>query len=136
MIPATVNYFAVFIAAVASMFLGGLWYSPMLFGKLFMKESKRKEKDMKNAHPTKAYAITFLTTLITAYILAHFVDYVEATTVTSAFLLAFWVWLGFYATTATGSVLWENKSWSLYFLNVSYHLVALAIMAVILTLWV
>ena len=136
MITPTINYLAVFVAAVVSIVLGAFWYSPVLFGKIWMQGSKMSEKDIKKGHVTKAYVITFITALVTAYILALFLDYLEASTISAAFIGAFWIWLGFYATTATGPILWENKPWTLYFLNVGYHLVALILMAVILTLWV
>ena len=89
MITPTINYLAVFVAAVATMVLGSLWYSPMLFGKIFMKECKMSEKDKKNGMKgmTSNYIIMFGTALVTAYILAHFVDYVEATSVSAALML-------------------------------------------------
>lgn len=34
-----------------------------------------------------------------------------------------------------GVVLWEGKSWKLWFLNNAYHLVVLTVMGVILALW-
>ena len=137
MITPTINYLAVFIAAVATMVLGSIWYSPMLFGKIFMKECKMSEKDKKNGMKgmTSNYIIMFGTALVTAYILAHFVDYVEATSLSAALMLAFWIWLGFYATSELGSVLWEQKSMKYYAMNVGYHLVNLGIIATILTLW-
>ena len=41
-----INYLAVLIAALASYVLGALWYSPVLFGKLWMKLSKIDPKNM------------------------------------------------------------------------------------------
>ncbi len=32
-----INYWAVVLAAVAAFVVGALWYSPLLFGKLYMK---------------------------------------------------------------------------------------------------
>ena len=32
-----INYLAVGVAALATFFLGALWYSPLLFGKLWLK---------------------------------------------------------------------------------------------------
>jgi len=84
----------------------------------------------------KSYIIAFATSLVTAYVLAHFVDYLEATSFTGAFLTAFWIWLGFFVTTQMGSVLWEKKSWTLYILNIAYSLVSLMVMAIIVALWV
>jgi len=35
-----VNIYAVILAAFSSFMLGGLWYSPLMFGKLWMNENK------------------------------------------------------------------------------------------------
>ena len=137
MIIPTINYLAVFVAAVASIVIGSFWYSPVLFGKIWMRESKiSMPKKVDKAEMSKTYIIALGTSLVTAYILAHFVDYVEVTTMSTALVLAFWIWLGFYVTTEMGAVLWEKKSWTMYLVKVGYHLVNLGVMATILALWV
>ena len=50
-------------------------------------------------------------------------------------IVAALIWIGFMATKALGGVLWEEKSWKLYFLNVSYDLVSLVAMGVIIGAW-
>ena len=133
-----INYFAVLGASVASIVLGFLWYGP-LFGKQWlqlMKFDKKKMSGMKNKGMGKTYAVMIVGTLVTSYVLAHFVDYLDATAIAGALQAAFWIWLGFVATVMLGTVLWEGKSWRLYFLNAAYWLVNLAVMAVILAVWV
>lgn len=134
----TVNYLAVLVSAIAAMVVGFLWYGP-LFGKLWiglMGITKKQMEEGKKKGMGKSYAILFVSSLVFAYILAHFVKYLSAATVGDAISAAFWIWLGFIATIALGSVLWEGRPWKLYFLNVAYQFVALAIQAIILTLWV
>ena len=52
-IEANINYMAVIVSAAANFLLGWLWYSPMLFGKQWMKMmgfdklSKAQQADMK-----------------------------------------------------------------------------------------
>ena len=84
----------------------------------------------------KAYALTFLTSLIMAYVLAHFISYVQAKTIADGAVLGFWLWIGFFATTQLGMVLWENKPVKLYVINTLHYLVTLAVMAAILAVWV
>ena len=131
-----INYLAVLVAAVASMVIGGLWYS-VLFGKQWMKLMGFKAEDMSKMKTTakQSYAIGFLSSLVMSYVLAHFVDYTGSMTVVAGLQLGFWVWLGFTATLQLGSVLWEGKSWRLFFLNTAHSLVSLLAMAVILAVW-
>lgn len=134
----SINYLAVLVAAIASMVIGGVWYSPMVFGKLWMKLSGLDEKALeegKKKGMAKMYAVAFLGTLVMSYVLAHFVDYAGATDLVSGLQLGFWVWLGFIATVLLGSVLWEGKSVKLYLLNNAHYVVSLLVMSVILAMW-
>lgn len=47
----------------------------------------------------------------------------------------FLIWFGFIATTKLSSVLWEGRSWKLYFLNNAHSLVQLLIFSTILVSW-
>mgnify|MGYP001611288200 CR=1 FL=1 len=134
----SINYLAVLIAAIASMVIGFLWYGP-LFGKKWMQLmnfDKKKIDEAKKKGMGKIYALAFLTTLIMSYVLAHFVDYVEAKTIADGIVLGFWVWIGFLATTQIGSVLWEGKPVKLYLINTLHYLVSLAVNGAILAVWV
>jgi len=133
-----VNMWAVLVAAVASMVVGSLWYSPILFGKKWTKlmgwDSPEKMALMKQG-AGKAYTVMFLSSIIMAYVLAHFVQLVPAVTESDALQLAFWVWLGFVATVGIGNVLFEKRPFGLFLINSLYYLVNISVMACILTLW-
>lgn len=138
MAPVAVNYLAVLVAALASMVIGFLWYSPVLFGNAWQKlmgwsEKQAKEKTAKMG---PAYLVALIGALVTAYVLAHLVTYLDVKTWQDALMLAFWTWLGFIATTGLSMVLWEGKPIKLYLINVGYSLADLVAMALILTYWV
>ncbi len=137
-IQVTVNYLAVLAAAVASMVVGFLWYGP-LFGKMWMQLmnfDKKKIDEAKKKGMGKTYVLAYLAALVTSYVLALFVDYAKAKTIMDGAVLGFWVWIGFFATTQLGMVLWENKPMKLYLLNTLHYLVTLAVMGAILAVWV
>ena len=131
-----VNYFAVIAAAVASMAVGMIWYGP-LFGKAWMKIQGITKKSMKGMKLKPAQAMTggFIVSLVTAYVLAHFVGSVQATTIGAASRLAFWLWLGFAMPITIGSYLWENKPFKLFLINGAHWLVSLIVMASVLAIW-
>ena len=133
----SINYLAVLAATVVSMVIGFLWYGP-LFGKAWMQMmnfDKQKMQEMKKKGMGKAYALTFVTSLIMGYVLAHFVGYVQATTIVDGIVLGFWLWIGFFATTQLGVVLWEGKPVKLYMIKTLNELVTLAVMGAILAVW-
>ena len=133
----TINIMAVIAAAMAGHLLGAVWFSQKAFGKAWMEGSGQHPKPQ-DAHPKmgKLLAMSFLGTLVTSYILAHFVDYVAATDASGALSLAFWTWLGFFATSTLGSVLWDCKKSSWWLVMNGYYFVQLSIMSLILALWV
>ncbi len=97
MIAPTINYFAVIAAVIANQAIGFTWYGP-LFGKLWRGLSGISEKqaaEQKKKGMGSTFAIAALGSFVMAFVLAHFVDYVEATTIGGAVQLAFWLWLGF-----------------------------------------
>ena len=77
----------------------------------------------------------FITSLITAYVLAHFVSIVTVAGITGAWQLAFWVWFGFMMTVTAGSYLWEGKPLRLFVLNAAEQLVAIFLIALVLVMW-
>lgn len=130
----TINYLAVLAAAVANMVIGFLWYGPV-FGKIWVKLmgfTPEKMEEMKKKPMGKSYAIMFISSLVMAYVLAYFLAALDVSDTFGAVQFVFWAWLGFIATVVVSTVLWEGKSWQLYFFNVAYYLVSLSAMAKIL----
>ena len=133
----TINVLPVFVSAFVGMFIGFFWFSA-LFGKVWMRENKITRKEMEQAKKKgmgKTYVLAFICVFVTAYVLAHFMQYLALTTVSEAAQLAFWIWLGFFATTQLGMVLWDNKSWTLYFITTLHYLVVLIAMSAVLAVW-
>lgn len=130
-----INYLAILVSAVAQMVVGSVWYSPVLFGRTWMKAVGKTETEIKKSAKGGAYFWAFIASLVTAYVLAFAVQVVEATTITDAILLGFWLWLGFVVTTSAGVQIFEGRPLKLFILNTGYYLVSLIIMTIILTMW-
>ena len=133
------NYIALLVAAIASMILGMIWYSPGVFGNLWMKLSGMTTKQIqegKKKGMTGPMIIAFIASLVTAYVLARFGELIEAINFGDAVNLAFWAWLGFIGTTTLSMVLWEGKPAKLWWLHNACSLLNLIIMSAIVILWV
>ena len=132
-----INYPAVIVATILHFILGGIWYG-LIFGNKFiqlMGWTDSQLKQIQSQSNGKEYLIAFLSSLILVYILAHFVQYTNARSVTGGMQTAFWLWLGFVATTQIATVIFEGRSLGLYLLNIGYQLVACAIAGIVLALW-
>jgi hypothetical protein len=128
----SINYLAVFVAALSSFVIGGLWYS-LLFGKAWMVENNFDEEDMKNGHMGKIFGGAFILSLIISIVLVLFLGpdrngMIGASAGFTAGL--FWV-----ATAMGITYLFERKSIKLFFINAGYHVVTFTLMGFILGIW-
>jgi len=130
------------VAAIIAFVVGGLWYSPLLFGNLWMKLSgitqKQVEKAKKNggmAGMWKSYLGMLLATIVTSYVVAYFVKALGASTATDGAMIGFWLWLCVAAPLQLNSVVWEGKPFKLYLLQTGHVLVELGIIGAIVAAW-
>jgi hypothetical protein len=133
-----INYPAVIVAALVHYILGGLWYSPLLFGNKFLQivpwTPEQKAQVEANAH-VKELVIAFVMSLVLVYILAHFVQYTKAKSWRDGIETAFWLWLGFIVSTQLATVVFELRPLGLYLINIGYQLVGCVLAGVILAVW-
>ena len=133
----TINYLAVFVAGLVSFGIGWVWYSPSVFGTLWMQGGRMDTAMMeasKKKMPLMAGA-AFIAQLIAAYVIAHFLPLLGIMDVTGALQFAFWVWLGLTAVPMLGMVLWEMKSLGYYAITAGYWLIGFGVISSILVLW-
>ncbi|MFD1256756.1 DUF1761 domain-containing protein [Mucilaginibacter terrae] len=129
----TLNYPAIFIAALSGFALGGLWYSPLLFANAWMKDSNLTPNDIAKGNKVKIFGFTAFFFVIMAFNLAMFLNDAKtdaAWGATAGFLAGIWT----FSAIAIHS-LFELKCWRLIFINGGYSIVALTIMGAILGAW-
>lgn len=128
----TLNYFAVLVAALSSFVIGGLWYSPFLFGKAWMAEHGFKDDDLQGG-TGKTFGISFLLSLVIAFNLAAFLG--PDATISWGLTAGALAGIGWVATAIGITYLFERRSMRLFLINAGYHAVAFTIMGGILGLW-
>lgn len=134
------NWLAILVAAISTVVVGFLWYSPLLFAKPWMREmgydpnDKAKTEEMKkSAGP--AYAGSMVASLISAFTLALILHGLRAEDLHFGLMASFHIWLGFVATVQFTDALFTKKSMKLFAINTGYQLVCYLVMGTILTLW-
>ncbi len=136
-----INYLAVLVAAVINMVLGFAWYSPSLFGNVWMRLSGRTMADLEAGKKKMVpnMIIASVLAFVMAYVFAHVtvfaMDYTQTFGVVGGLVSGFWNWLGFILPVSAGAALWDGKSWKLVALTSGYYLVLLLINGVILATW-
>ncbi|HKV45157.1 MAG TPA: DUF1761 domain-containing protein [bacterium] len=131
-----VNWLAVLVAAIVSFIVGGIWYSPGLFGKQFMALAGAKMGDMRGKTPPPSLLVgAFIVALITSSVLAKVIVWTQSGTVLQGAKIGFWMWLGFIATTRAGEYLFTGRPTRLYLITSGHNLVALLITGALLAAW-
>lgn len=129
-----INHIAVFVCAIFNLALGALWYSPFLFYKAWLSETKLTEEQLAKQSPAKTYGLAFLFSLIISYNLAFFLGNANtdaAWGATAGFLAGFgWSTLIFAII-----ALFEQRSWRYIFINGGFITVYFTIIGFILGIW-
>lgn len=96
-----VNMVGVLLAAASSMAVGMIWYNERIFGRAWLKMAKI---DPKNGSMLWSMGSALVSSLVMAFVLAHFTSFAHHVTLhdnlgnsflLDAILTATWAWLGF-----------------------------------------
>jgi hypothetical protein len=135
-----VNLWSVLTAAIATMVVGFVWYSPLLFARPWMvemgydPEDKARMEAMRRS-AGKSYAISFVASLVSAFVLGKIIDATTVNTALYGMKIGFAIWLGFVTTVQLTAKLFGNQSTKLYLINTGYQLVCYLAMGAILARW-
>jgi hypothetical protein len=128
-----INWLAVIAATFAAFILGGLWYSPLLFGKAWQRLTGLSDEVLASGNPAVIYGASFILALIASAMFAMFLGPRPP--------LAFGLGAGFSAglcwvATSFGiNGLFERKPVALIAMNGGYHTVQFTLIGLILALW-
>ena len=129
----TVNWIAVLVAGISAFVLGGVWYSPALFGKAWMTENNMTVDDVKKGNKGKIFGWSFILSLVMAANLGMFINTPEMNLsqgILYGLLTGLWIFCGIAIV-----ALFEHKSVKYIFINGGYMLVALGLMGAIIGIW-
>ncbi|HVQ37136.1 MAG TPA: DUF1761 domain-containing protein [Pyrinomonadaceae bacterium] len=130
----SINYLAVLVAALSTFILGGLWYSPMLFGKAWMRANNFTDADVQSFSKARMFGWSFVFSLVMALNLAMFLAG-PTTNLTWGLAAGALAGVGWVAMAVAIIGLFENKSWAYIIINGSYMTVAFTVMGAIIGVW-
>ena len=107
------------LAALSAFLLGGLWYSPLLFGKVWQREAGLSDEQLQAANKVRIFGVSFILCLLAA------IAFSMVITPEASFFMAFHSGVGvglFWVATSFGvNYLFELKSLKLWLINAGYH---------------
>ncbi len=127
------NLLAVVVAALSSFLVGGLWYSPALFGTVWNREAGRGPKGETGGHPARVFGVSFLFSLIAAYLFAWLLG--PNPPLHIALHHGLLVGAGFVAASFGINYQFANRSFKLWLVDGGYHTVQFVLFGLVLGLW-
>jgi fluoride ion exporter CrcB/FEX len=131
----TVNYWAVLVAAVVYMILGALWYSPALFGKIWMKGIGKTKEQVKADAWAGNYIIAIVGSFLACYGIARLMIMTGRTDISDGVTIAVLVGVCFMMTTFSINDTFERRPAGLTLINILYHLVGFIVAGFIIGIW-
>ena len=130
----TINYLAVLVAALSTFILGGLWYSPLLFGRAWMRANNFTDADLQTFSKARMFGWSFVFSVVMSLNLAMFLAG-PTTKVTWGMSAGALTGLGWVAMAIAIVGVFENKSWIYILINGGYMTVAFTVMGAIIGAW-
>lgn len=131
----SINFLAVIVATIVSMVLGALWYS--VFSKPWMSALGINLNDIEEARlsMTSAYIASTVCSLILAVSFAFLVSALNVRYIVVGVAMGAFVWVGFNFTSMLKLVFWEDRPWSLLFIDGGYDLINFMLVGGIVAGW-
>lgn len=128
-----INYLAVIMAGLSAFLLGGLWYAPPLFGRIWQRAAGLSDEDLKKGSQVAIFGGALLLSLLAAFVFAMFLGPKPS--------LALGLGAGFSAGlcwAAAGcwiTYLFERRPLALFLVNGGYLTLMFTLFGLILGLW-
>jgi hypothetical protein len=128
----SINFLAVVVAALSSFLIGGLWYSPILFARAWMRETGLSEEELGKG-AGRAFGGAFVLSLIVALNLAMLLG--GKASITDGLTYGALAGVGFSAAPLAIIFLFERRSTALICIDGGYQIVAATAMGLVLGAW-
>ena len=127
------NWLAILVAAVSAFILGGLWYSPLMFVKRWMKETGITQESAKKNNMLKVFGLSFILSLTASFFLAMFIG--AGAGAGFGALAGFMAGIGWVFTYMGIIYLFESRTLAHFLINAMYSVASLTIMGFIIGIW-
>jgi hypothetical protein len=128
-----INWLSVIISALVAFAIGGLWYSPVLFGKVWQTELKLSDERIKSSNMPLIFGSTFILNIIGAMVLDMFIG--KSGTLSTGIIAGLLVSIAWVSTSLGINYLFSRKSLKLFLIDAGYFVTFFTVMGAILGAW-
>lgn len=132
------NPLAIVLCIFLNMVVGALWYSPLLFGNIWLKliqQNQQQARDITAQEARAAMSLSVIPASVLMICLALVLSLAGASTVIDGLALGTLIAIGIIGMSFTNLILFEERPVSLVIINVGYPFVVFNLAACILVLW-
>lgn len=126
-----INFLVVPIIGIAAFSLSGLWYSSLVFGKIWKLYRLVPNPDI----PRWTIIVAPLRELSVCYVIAYLIVRMDIKDWKVTARLMLMLWFAFHAVGMAGAILWDNMQWQLGAVHAGDWLMKMLFMGITLTLW-
>lgn len=130
----SINYLAVLVSSAVFFGIGSLWYTPILFGNIWLKEVGITPDDAAKGDVAKTMGLGFLAIFLMTLTLAMFLRDSGYSVMEGARWGAY-AGIGFSSAIVVLNAAYEGKSWTYIAINAGYAIVGLTLSGAILRAW-
>jgi Protein of unknown function (DUF1761) len=128
-----INYLAATAAAISTFLVGGLWYSPLLFGKVWQRETGLSDQQLANSNMARIFGAALLLSLVAAFVFALFLG--PRPSMPLGLGAGFSAGLCWVASSIGITYLFARRSFKLFLIDGGYHTVQFTMIGIVLALW-
>jgi Protein of unknown function (DUF1761) len=132
--PANVNWLAVLVSTISSFIIGAIWYSRVLFGKVWAKSNNLTDEQIRAGNKAKIFGVSFLCIFFAAVNLGFFLADPSINAMTGTFY-GFLTGFGWVLPAFGVVAMFELKSWTWILINGFYWVVSFTVMGLIFGVW-
>lgn len=114
-----ISWLAVALCGVATLVIGGVWYSPLLFAKAWQREAGLSDETLRSGNVAMRFGATFLIGIVAGAAFAMFIG--NAMTVGQATAAGACAGIAWVAASFGINYLFEHRSLKLWLINGGYH---------------
>ncbi|MBX7045850.1 MAG: DUF1761 domain-containing protein [Ignavibacteria bacterium] len=129
----TLNWLAIIAATLLSFIIGAVWYSPVLFGKVWQREAGLSDEQLKNSNMALIFGGALLLIFISVFNLAMFLG--PKSDLKFGIIAGFLTGFGWVATSLGVLYLFERKSLKFFFINSTYNIICFTASGAIIGVW-
>ena len=126
---------AVLAAAIVGMIIGMIWYSPLIFGRIWMQLIHLTEEECKEGMGPRPLFISFASEIMSAYVIALLLAMIQPFSLPAAYVIVGLIVLSAPIPLAINGLLWERRPLRLVIINFGHTLVSTLGVVTVLHTW-